>query len=81
MCFPSLIEQSGGTKGIGRAIVKAFLKEGATVHFCSRTAKDVEAANEKLASEAFEGRAIGAVVDVTNKVRSIDILIQDLRLT
>lgn len=37
---------AGGTKGIGRSIVRAFLKEGATVHFCSRTASDVQAANE-----------------------------------
>ncbi|CZT25671.1 related to SPS19-peroxisomal 2,4-dienoyl-CoA reductase [Ramularia collo-cygni] len=58
---------TGGTKGIGRAIVRAYLKEGATVHFCSRTAKDVEAANENLSSGEFEGRAIGVVVDVTNK--------------
>lgn len=58
----------GGTKGIGRAIVKAYLKEGAIVHFCSRTAKDVDAANQKLSGEESDGRAIGAVVDVTNKV-------------
>ncbi|SMR61374.1 unnamed protein product [Zymoseptoria tritici ST99CH_3D1] len=58
---------TGGTKGIGRAIVRSFLKEGATVHFCSRTAKDVEAANERYAKEHPDAKAIGAVVDVTSK--------------
>lgn len=67
----SLIQYPGGTKGIGRAIVRAYLKEGATVHFCSRTAKDVEAANVKFSGETSDGRAIGAVVDVTNKVRFV----------
>lgn len=52
--------------------MQAYLKEGATVHFCSRTAKDVEAANEKFSSGEAEGRASGAVVDVTNKVGRVE---------
>ncbi|EMF09518.1 short-chain dehydrogenase/reductase [Sphaerulina musiva SO2202] len=58
---------TGGTKGIGRSIVRAFLKEGATVHFCSRTASDVQAANETYRKDYPDSKAIGAVVDVTNK--------------
>ena len=34
---------TGGTKGIGRAVVEAFAAEGADVAFCARTEADVEA--------------------------------------
>ena len=34
---------TGGTRGIGRAIVEAFLDEGATVGFCARNADEVAA--------------------------------------
>ncbi|RDW65389.1 3-ketoacyl-ACP reductase like protein [Coleophoma crateriformis] len=53
---------TGGTKGIGRAIVEAFLAEGAQVHFCSRTESDVKSAQSALQSA---GKAFGAVVDVS----------------
>ncbi|KAK3677887.1 hypothetical protein LTR78_001982 [Recurvomyces mirabilis] len=56
---------TGGTKGIGRAIVAGFLLEGATVHFCSRTEKDITAANTKLASDFPSAKAHGSVVDVS----------------
>ncbi|CAK4031415.1 Hypothetical predicted protein [Lecanosticta acicola] len=56
---------TGGTKGIGRSIVKAFLHEGSTVHFCSRTASDVQAANETYAKEFPDAKAFGAAVDVS----------------
>ncbi|KAI7132734.1 hypothetical protein KC343_g16071, partial [Hortaea werneckii] len=42
---------TGGTKGIGRTIVRHFLQEGAIVHFCSRTQDEVDAANKALAKE------------------------------
>lgn len=56
----------GGTKGIGRAIVKSFLSEGATVHFCSRTPSDVETSVEKLALAHPGNKAIGAVVNASD---------------
>ena len=33
---------TGGTKGIGRAIVETFAAEGATVEFCARDAAEIE---------------------------------------
>jgi 3-oxoacyl-[acyl-carrier protein] reductase len=55
---------SGGSKGIGRAIVEALVEEGAVVAFCARTAADVEAAEKALADRG--GRVHGSVVDVAD---------------
>ncbi|MEK6347729.1 MAG: SDR family oxidoreductase [Burkholderia sp.] len=52
---------SGGTRGIGRAIVEAFLAEGAQVAFCARGEAGVTAAQAELGGHAF-----GAAVDITN---------------
>lgn len=51
---------SGGSRGIGKAIVQCFLDEGAQVAFCARSASGVAEAEQ-----AFGERAFGAVVDVT----------------
>jgi NAD(P)-dependent dehydrogenase (short-subunit alcohol dehydrogenase family) len=50
---------SGGSRGIGRAIVEAFLQEGARVSFCARGEAGVRAAEH-----ALDGKARGFVVDV-----------------
>ncbi|MGE8327722.1 SDR family NAD(P)-dependent oxidoreductase [Pseudomonas urmiensis] len=52
---------SGGTRGIGRAIVEMFLAEGAQVSFCARAEAGVRGAEQALA-----GKARGFVVDVQN---------------
>jgi 3-oxoacyl-[acyl-carrier protein] reductase len=39
---------TGGTKGIGRAVVEGLVAEGASVAFCARTESDVTAAVEEL---------------------------------
>jgi NAD(P)-dependent dehydrogenase (short-subunit alcohol dehydrogenase family) len=54
---------TGGSRGIGRAIVEGFLAEGATVGFCSRDADAVGAA-EKALREAGTGTVRGTAVDV-----------------
>jgi 3-oxoacyl-[acyl-carrier protein] reductase len=52
---------TGGSRGIGRAIVEAFLDEGATVGFCARNAEEV-AATEKALHD--RGSVVGRAVDV-----------------
>ncbi|MEO7746785.1 MAG: SDR family oxidoreductase [Actinomycetota bacterium] len=54
---------TGGSRGIGRAIVSAFLDEGATVAFCARNPDEVRATAESLSAK---GRVAGSVVDVAD---------------
>lgn len=55
---------TGGTKGIGRAIVEAFLAEGAHVALCARNPAEVEAA---VAALGAGGTVSGAALDVSDK--------------
>ena len=52
---------TGGSRGIGRAIVEAFLDEGATVGFCARSADEVAATQQALQGR---GSVTGSAVDV-----------------
>jgi 3-oxoacyl-[acyl-carrier protein] reductase len=52
---------TGGTRGIGRAVVEAFLDEGAVVGFCARDPEEVRSTEEALSGR---GSVAGAVVDV-----------------
>ena len=52
---------TGGSRGIGRAIVEGFLDEGALVGFCARDAQAVETTGDELAGR---GQVTGSVVDV-----------------
>jgi 3-oxoacyl-[acyl-carrier protein] reductase len=55
---------TGGTKSIGRAIVDAFLAEGATVGFCARDARLVKEREKDW--QGRQGRACGTALDVTD---------------
>jgi 3-oxoacyl-[acyl-carrier protein] reductase len=57
---------TGGTRGIGRAIVGTLLNEGAEVAFCARDADAVKATEAELL--AAGGKATGAAVDVADGV-------------
>ena len=52
---------TGGTRGIGRAVVEAFLDEGATVGFCARNPDEVAATQQALQDR---GSVTGSVLDV-----------------
>jgi NAD(P)-dependent dehydrogenase (short-subunit alcohol dehydrogenase family) len=55
---------TGGTKGIGRAIVDTLVDEGAAVSFCARTESEVSARVDSLTS--YGHRAVGRAVDVAD---------------
>ncbi|MDF9279133.1 SDR family NAD(P)-dependent oxidoreductase [Arthrobacter sp. EH-1B-1] len=54
---------TGGTKGIGRAIVETFAAEGANVAFCARTAADVEATRDAVGRDLGGGLGAGSGLD------------------
>jgi 3-oxoacyl-[acyl-carrier protein] reductase len=53
---------TGGTRGIGRAIVEVFADEGAAVEFCARDAGEIETTEKELAGRGAGVR--GVQVDV-----------------
>jgi NAD(P)-dependent dehydrogenase (short-subunit alcohol dehydrogenase family) len=55
---------TGGTKGIGRAVVEGLAAEGAKVAFCARTAADVKTAEAELTAAGAE--VAGTAVDVAD---------------
>jgi NAD(P)-dependent dehydrogenase (short-subunit alcohol dehydrogenase family) len=55
---------TGGTRGIGRAIVESLAGEGARVAFCARTEDDVKAAEDALRAAGHD--VAGTALDVTD---------------
>ena len=55
---------TGGTKSIGRAIVDAFVAEGATVGFCARDAQGVK--EREAEWQGKQARVQGTALDVTD---------------
>jgi NAD(P)-dependent dehydrogenase (short-subunit alcohol dehydrogenase family) len=53
---------TGGTKGIGRAVVEGLVAEGARVAFCARTPADVERAEQELSATGVD--VAGTALDV-----------------
>ncbi|MDX6236153.1 MAG: 3-oxoacyl-[acyl-carrier protein] reductase, partial [Kribbellaceae bacterium] len=53
---------TGGTKGIGRAIVEVLADEGVAVAFCARTDADVTTTVERLRDQG--AKVTGRAVDV-----------------
>jgi 3-oxoacyl-[acyl-carrier protein] reductase len=61
---------TGGTKGIGRAIVEALAAEGARVAFCARTKSDVETAEAELRAAGHD--VTGSAFDVADAAALTD---------
>ena len=57
---------TGGTKGIGRAIVETLAREGVDVAFCARNSAEVGQAEEAVA--ALGVRAFGTALDIADAV-------------
>jgi NAD(P)-dependent dehydrogenase (short-subunit alcohol dehydrogenase family) len=55
---------TGGTRGIGAAIVDRFLAEGASVAFCARKQTEVDARTKALQAKGY--KVAGAVCDVAD---------------
>jgi 3-oxoacyl-[acyl-carrier protein] reductase len=53
---------TGGSRGIGRAVVEGFVAEGANVAFCARTEEGVRSAEQEFAGRG--PTVVGSVVDV-----------------
>jgi 3-oxoacyl-[acyl-carrier protein] reductase len=56
---------TGGTRGIGRAIVETLADEGAAVAFCARTTADVARAAKEMTARG--GMVTGRCVDVADE--------------
>lgn len=57
---------TGGSRGIGRAVVEALLAEGWVVHFCSLTEESVASALAAL-GDVYGGRVFGHTVDIRSQ--------------
>jgi len=68
---------TGGTKGLGHAIVKVFLQNGATVVFCGRSSDEVSVVETELRQE-FEGTAWGIMCDIASE-KSVERFVSEAR--
>jgi NAD(P)-dependent dehydrogenase (short-subunit alcohol dehydrogenase family) len=59
---------TGGTKGIGRAIADALVREGMSVCVCGRDVDEVKSAVDEL-SDTSDARVAGAVCDVRDEAQ------------
>ncbi|WP_026952031.1 SDR family NAD(P)-dependent oxidoreductase [Algoriphagus mannitolivorans] len=65
--MPKSILVTGGTKGIGKAIVERFAKEGFDIFTCSRNAHDLDLLKSKLEKENIGIQVFTSVADLSNK--------------
>ena len=57
---------TGGTRGIGRAVVERLLEEGLSVAFCGQSDESVRRATGEL-SQRYPGKVFGKKCDVSKR--------------
>jgi len=57
---------TGGSKGIGRAVVEELVGEGVAVAFCARNAEEVKLAEEEVRASVPDAAVTGYTADVTD---------------
>jgi len=62
---------TGGSKGIGRAIVERLAREGAKVTLCARNEADVKKTSAELSNQGLSVEGFGADVASEEQVRSL----------
>ncbi|MEQ8471014.1 MAG: SDR family oxidoreductase [Marinoscillum sp.] len=74
-----LVVVTGGTKGIGRAIIERFSKEGYTIATCARNEGDLDLLKKEV-EEQYGNKVMINVADVSKKSQVND-FIEFIRLT
>jgi 3-oxoacyl-[acyl-carrier protein] reductase len=67
---------TGGTVGLGRAIVEAFLHEGANVLFCARDGEAVAAVECELRASLRDGQKLVGVACDVSRAEEVDSMFQ-----
>jgi short-subunit dehydrogenase len=76
-----LVVVTGGTKGIGRAVIEKFAAQGFDIATCSRTASDLEELKKVVTQDFPSGHVHIKQADLTSKkeVDSFCVFVKDLR--
>ncbi|MBI4385972.1 MAG: SDR family oxidoreductase [Elusimicrobia bacterium] len=67
---------TGGSRGFGRAVTEAFLKEGASVFLCARDGKTLAKTRRELDALAMPGGKVAARPADISKTREVDALVR-----
>ena len=70
---------TGGTRGIGKAVAAAYLREGARVFICARNQQEVAATVRELGDESKDAQVDGCAGDVgkeTDVCRIVDAVLE-----
>lgn len=62
-----LVVITGGTKGIGRALVERFCQEGYTVACCSRSQEDLQALQQEISTKHPQGKVLIKAADMSKR--------------